>query len=114
MAFTVPDQDVYAVSFLLAIYFSTLASVFSFREMGQFKVVAGEIWGHLRAMIFPFFAAISWYMFAAFNVAAGNGGTNLLFYFSYMMLFVYVVVGIVMVFYLALHPIEKVLDGEGP
>ena len=113
MTITIDDDVILAIITLFCLYFSTLAVSFPLTEGGTFKNAPGEIWMHLRAMIFPFFAGISWYVFAAYVLIAGNNGVNLLYYFGWMMAVVYFVVGFVLVFYLAFQPLIKVLGGEG-
>lgn len=51
-------------------------------------------------------------MFAGFSIAAGNNGTNLLYYFSAGLAIIFYVIGLGMMIYLAYHPIVRVLAGR--
>ena len=103
-------------------FFTLLAAYFPLRTQGNWKSPPGEVWTHLRAMIFPFLAAAMWYILRVMSYVAGtdsttaaslNNGLVLPFeIFCYMMFTIEVVVGIVMVIYLALRPIADTLEGR--
>lgn len=112
MTFVVSDNLIYGTPLALAVYFSYMASAFPIKVARGEKVAPGQVWLHLRAMVFPFIASISWYVMAAFSVVAGNSGTSTLYYYFFMLFLVYFVVGFAITFYLAYHPIVEVLQGR--
>lgn len=68
MAFTVSDDMIWATYVFFTALFSLLAMWFPLRLQGSWKSPAGEVWTHLRAMIFPFLAAAMWYQMAGLSL----------------------------------------------
>lgn len=112
MTFAPGDNVIWGTMFGATLFFSVLAVYFPLRSGSGPRVMPGVIWLHLRAMTFPFFASISWYIMAAFAVAAGSSGTNILYYYFFMFFLVFLVEGFAMTFYLAFNPIVEVLQGR--
>jgi hypothetical protein len=108
MTFAVPDIAIWFTVVGLCFYFSEKSVSFALKITPGLSNPPGEVWTYVRAMIYPFFAGVSWEMLGAFSIAANNNGTNLLFYFCEALMLTFFVVGGVMLFYLALHPIAEV------
>lgn len=112
MAFTIDDNLIWGSQLFISVVFSVLALDFPLRAGTGQRVMPGVIWTHVRAMIFPLFASISWLVMGAFAVAAGNAGTNPEYLFFYMLFVVYLVIAVAMILYLAFNPTVEVLQGR--
>ena len=112
MAFVIDDNMIWASTMGTTLFFSALAVWFPIRLPRGEDVTPGKVWLYLRAMAFPLFASVSWYIMAAFSVAAGNSGTHILYYYYWMFCLVYLFVFFPMTVYLAFRPVIDVLEGR--
>ncbi len=112
MTFAPTDDIIFVTTYVSALFWSLLALDFPIRTLNGPKVVTGEIWAYVRAIVFPLFASITWYIMAALSIAAGNTGTGTLYYYYQMFFWVYLVVFFGMLLYLAFHPVVDVLQGR--
>ncbi|MDG6968254.1 MAG: hypothetical protein JRN50_02210 [Nitrososphaerota archaeon] len=120
-SFPVDPDVVWATLAFFTSFFTLLAVWFPLRLQGNWKSPPGEIWAHLRAMIFPFLAAAMWYQLAALSVVAGydatsgaslGNGLSVFYFFCWGMFWLFIVVGLGLVVTLALKPIADALDGR--
>jgi hypothetical protein len=96
----------------MAVYFSAEAADFPLRAFSGPKVAPGTIWNHLRAMIYPFFAAACWWVMSAFAVASSGTTAPGIYALFFMFFWVFIVIGIVLTIYLALRPLQETLEGQ--
>ena len=108
----VSDDAVFIGTLVLAIFFTMEAVDFPLRAFSGPKVVTGTIWYHIRAMIFPFLAAATWFVMAAFAAVDTTLGSQSLYDLYLGLFFVFLVIGIVLTIYLAFRPLQETLEGK--
>lgn len=136
----VSDNLVYVTTLLLALIFSLGAFDFPLKTNGNTTVKAGEITSYIRIVIFPYLAAMFWFIMASFsnalnNCVSGFNGTTAgcftsptfatttasvfpdaagqIEYYAFFGLFLmFLVIGIALTFYFAFRPIQA--QAEGP
>ena len=135
----VTDNLVFISMLLLALIFSLGALDFPLRTAAGQKVTAGEITAYIRVVVFPYLAALFWFIMAAFanslnNCVSGFGGPGagcftsptgvtttstvypdvagqILYYPFFGMFLVFLVIGIALTFYFAFRPLEAQMEG---
>lgn len=137
----VTDNLTYISTLLLALIFSLGTFDFPLRSNGNVRIAAGEITSYLRVVVFPYLAAMFWFIMAAFagslnNCVGGFGGSagggcftsptaltttvtvtantsgGILYYPFFGLFLVFIVIGIAFTFYFAFRPLQA--QAEGP
>lgn len=112
MAITLDDNVVWGTVFAMALFFTYEGSRFPLRVVNGPRVAAGTIWGHIKAMVYPFLAAACWWVMSAFAVADSGAFAPGIYVLFYGLFWMFVVIGFAMTIYLALRPIQEVLEGK--
>lgn len=68
----VGEDILYVTTLLLAIFFTFESMDFPLRSSSGPKVKAGEVYAHVRAILYPLLGAATWYIMAAFAQSVNN------------------------------------------
>lgn len=136
----VPDETIFLFVGALALFFTYESVNFPLTQLGNMKSSPGTIYGHLRAMGFPYFAALCWWVMSTFADALNNcqsafggapsgcftsptwaattssifpaAGSDPLTLLFLGLFWVWLLIGIIMTIYLAIRPIVSVMEGK--
>lgn len=88
MTATLDPNTLYYTTFLLAVFFTWQSTQFPMRNEQGPKNRAGDVFAHVRAVLYPFLASACWWLVAALVEASGTDGSFLLYIFFVLMIFV--------------------------